>query len=259
MRRTRDSGLVRSPLERLGLGQPPSPSLPQIMDALILYDAPMLDQRFQEAIAMHPDGHARRLLEALPPRVAEGSRLTRRAGVEWDRVTRGGLIDDAFRTRAERFLLETFLYAGEEQIRLKSLMARHAPTREVRALIDDAILIHRELTDTLRKAIVALDDAPAQAPRDRDAGFVGPADPEGDLRQEVEDAIRAMVAKGGKPRVLVLSSNALRHLRDQGLFADEETTVLDVPVQVDMTWPGLRFALLSFDAVALEEIVRGQP
>lgn len=247
---------VRSPLDRLGLNAAPSPGILQIIDALILFDTPLLDQRFQEAIAMHPDAEVRKALEALPPRVAKGSRLTRRAGTEWERVAYGKGLDDAFRNRAERFLLEAFLDAAEQQIRLKSFMSGYAPTREVRELIEDAIDIHRELAEALRKAVSALEEGDPNERHPPDAAYIGPDDQEGDLRLQVEAAVRSMAASRSKPKLLVVSSNAMRHLRDQGLFSDGATDVMGVPVQVDFSWGDRHFALLSFDSAALDEIVK---
>lgn len=249
---------MRSPKEWLSSEAEPSPSLLQVFDALILSDGPILDQRFQEAIAMHPDPAVRKALKALPTRVSEGSRITRRAGVEWERLTGSSALDDEFKRRAERFLLEALLDSAEAQIRLKAFMSRHAPNKETRDLIDSAIDIHRELTQALRHALDRIGDVPDEPTRREGVPYVGPDDASGDLRGQVEDAIRHMSAKGQKPRMLVASSNAVRHLRDQGLFRDQQTTVLGVPVQVEFSWPGVRFALLSYDSASLDEITRSE-
>lgn len=243
--------------ERLGLEDVPSPSLAQVVDALILFDSPILDQRFQEAIAMHPDAKVRAALAALPERVAEGSRLTRRAGVEWERIRGGGaLMEDEFKRRAERFLLEALLESAEIQIQLKAFLASHAPTRDVRDLIDEAIAIHRELAQLLRDALARLGEPRHQGvPPTAHQSYVGHESERGDLRGQVEQAIRAMIGSGQKPKTLLLSANALRHLRDQGLFQDGRPTVLDVPVRVDFSWPGRTFALVSIDNAALDEIM----
>lgn len=256
---------VRRPLsDRLGLEDVPSPSLAQVVDALILFDTPILDQRFQEAIAMHPDPKVRVALAALPERVAEGSRLTRRAGVEWERVTGGGsILEDEFKRRAERFLMEALLESAEIQIQLKTFLAGHAPTRDVRQLVDDAIAIHRELAQVLRDAIARVGEARHQGiPPTARQTYVGQESERGDLRGQVEQAIQAMIGSGQKPKVLLLSANALRHLRDQGFFQDGRPAVLDVPVRVDFSLPGSSFALVSIDNVALDEIMgldKGDP
>ena len=234
--------------------------LMQVVDALILYDTPILDQRFQEAITMHQDPAMRERLRKLPARVALGSRLTRRAGLEWERTTGGGVLDDEFKSRAARFLLEALLDSAEDQIRLKHFLARSAPTEEARRFIDEAILVHRELAGTLREAIKAL--PPAQPdkgdePVPRQPQYISEEREATDLRGQVEGAIRAMVEGGKRPKALVVSDVALRHLRDQGLFHKGEATVLGVPVEVDFTWDGSKYALLSTDTVTLEEILRG--
>jgi len=226
----------------------------QIVDALIMFDDPVLDRRFQEAIAMHPDAKIRAALAALPARVAEGSRITRRAGVEWERATGGSALTDDFQRQAERFLLQALLDGAEAQIRLKTFMARHAPTQPVRALIDEAVAIHRELADALRDALAALEATPGPYAEKHAPPYVGERGEAGDLRGQVEAAIRDMSARGKRPRVLVVSANAMRHLRDQGVLMDSPT-LLDVAVQVDFSWSGSTFALLSYESAPLDEIL----
>lgn len=260
MHGARDFASVPSLREHLGLATAPTPSLLQVVDALILFDGPLLDQRFQDAIAMHPDAKTRSVLAMLPSRVAHGSRITRRAAVEWERTVGGSILEDDFRRRAERFLLEGLLESAETQIRLKTFMSSHAPTAEVRKLVDDAISIHRELTHALREAIgkLADDEAPDE---DSDGAAtkpplaVGAEDPSGDLRGQIESAFHAMQARHQKPRLLVLSTNALRHLRDQGIFPTDVPSFHGVPVQVDFAWSGSAYALLSYDSESLEEIM----
>lgn len=259
--------VVPSLREHLGLATTPTPSLLQVIDALILFDGPILDQRFQDAIAMHPDAKARAALEMLPSRVAQGSRITRRAGVAWERAVGGTVIEDDFRRRAERFLLEGLLESAETQIRLKTFMAWNAPTAEVRKLLDDAIAIHRELTHVLREAIGKLPDEEAPPHHEDESALVarpasrkppvevGAEDPTGDLRTQIEAAFEHMQARRKKPRLLVLSANALRHLRDQGVFQDQNPSFHGVPVQIDFSWSGSTYALMSYDSEALDEIL----
>lgn len=248
--------VVASSLER-----PPNPdaNILQIVDALILYDTPMLDQRFQEAVARHPDPQTRQVLSELPRVVARGSRLTRRAAIEWERVTRGGIVDEDFLRRSERFLLEAFLDSAESQIRLKTFMSRHAPTREVRDIIDDAILVHRDIATAIRGALDALGVSggeDAVGPPKEKAPYLGHEPDVGDLRSNIEAAILRMRADKKKPKMLVVSLTALRHLRDQGLFQDGQPTVMGVPVEVDMAWDAPKYSLRSFDSITLEEILK---
>lgn len=243
--------------DKLGVGpEPAAPSLLQIVDALILSDDPLLDQRFQEAIAMHPDAKVRAALSALPARVAEGSRITRRAGTEWERVTGHSVLDESFKAHAERFLLEALLDSAESQIRLKSFMAAHAPTKEIRDLIDQALGVHHELTESLRDALHKVGPAPPSGGRVRDAPPVGLEGVDANLRAQVENALRSLGSKGRRPRLVVLSPNALRHLRDQGAIGQGEDTILDTPVEVDLSWTGSAFAVLTYDTVPLTEMLR---
>lgn len=234
--------------------QPSGLALLQLADALILFDAPLLDSRFMEVISRHPDAETRAHLSALPPKVGEGSRHTRRAAMEWEAATGGGLIDDAFRDRATRVLLQGLLESAEAQIRLKVFMANHAPNRETREHLDRALAIHYELVSEFRSALDKLGPDPGE--QGRESAYLGTEGAEGELRTRVERAIHQMRNAGHEPRALVLSHTGLRHLRDQGALPPGASELLGVPVEVDLAWDAPKFALLSDSCVPLEEVMR---
>lgn len=237
----------------------PNATISDVIDAVVLYDQPILDHRFAELVSRHPDVHSRERLLGIPFIVTRGARITRAAAFEWERVAPPVLVDDVV-LHAERLLLQAFLDSAEAQIRLKASVARHAPTREVRDLLESAIDLHRDVTRDLRHALRALQDPPAAGADAAGAGgtprCTQAEEDAGDLRGQVEGAIRRMRDGGKQPRLLTLSHVALRHLRDQGCFRDGETTLLGVPVTVDLAWDASEFALHSNEGVPLEEMVR---
>lgn len=230
-------------------------TLLELVDALILFDNLMLDHRFQQAVHDHPVESIRKRLADLPSTLAEGSRQTRRAGVKWEDVT-GTQVDPDTARSSDYFLLNAVLQAAEEQVRLKVFLARRAPTREVRDLLDDALAKHRVLSETLRDALKAL-GAPVP---ERDASWaesapVGVEDASGDLRGQIEREVRHLQHDGTTPKSVHLSPTAVRHLRDQGLFQNGDCTVEGVPVVVELAWTRSEFAISTFDSVPLEELV----
>lgn len=228
-------------------------TLMELIDALILFDNLLLDHRFQQAIRVHPSAEIRKRLEGLPEKLAEGARITRRGGVRWEQVA-GPAVDEELERKAELFLLNAVLQAAEEQIRLKVFLSRHAPTQEVRAILDEALEVHRHLVATLRDALRELPlphvshDWKRQPP-------VAVEALEGDLRGQVESAIRALREDGASPKSVHLSPTAVRHLRDQGLFHDGSSTIDEVPVVVELAWRGSEYAVSTFESVPLEEII----
>lgn len=228
-------------------------TLLELVDALILFDSLMLDHRFQQAIHHHPSKEIQARLAKLPEALAEGARVTRRAAILWESVT-GEAVDDEMVQKAEHFLLNAVLQAAEEQIRLKVFLARHAPTREVREILDHALEIHRVLTTTLRDALKELPVVEEPKPWS-ETRAVAAEHPSGDLRGQLEAQIRGLREKEIAPKVVHLSPTAVRHLRDQGLFRDGASTILEVPVMVELAWTGSEYAISTFESMPLDEII----
>lgn len=225
-----------------------------VVDALLLFDEPILNSRYHGMIARHPEGRVRDDLLRVPALILKAGRAGRAGAEKWMRGTTP-VLDEAFLAWGQRTLLDSFLAMVESQQRLVAYMGRAAPTREAREDFDTMATLHREVAHTLREALAL--QAQAAAPHDaRPRGTRGAQeeDPSGDLRSQVEDAIRTSTRAGHAVRTVMLSATGLRHLRDQGCFKDGETTLGGAPVVVDFSWDAPAFALLSFDAIPLEDI-----
>jgi hypothetical protein len=155
-------------------------------------------------------------------------------------------------------ILDSFLGLVESQLRLLAYVARVAPTQAIRADFDKTLRLHQGVAKTLREALTALANSRPRAVHPPGA-LRGAQEEEfsGDLRGQIESAMRAATEGGHAIRQIILSHTGLRHLRDQGLLGAQETTILDTPVVVDFSWDAPGFALQSFDAIPLEEIVSG--
>jgi hypothetical protein len=244
----RETGRGQGPGERRS-----DATIEEFVDALMLFDEPMLNSRYHGLLLRMSDGEVRDRLAELPGLVLESTRLARRGALEWT-LTRQALQDD-FKKTAERFLLQAFLALAEEQLRHIAFMARSAPTREARQHFDEMSDVHRRIAATLRGVLGANPHPSERPPR----GLRGAQEEEaaGDIRGQIESTIRSFEAIGRRPRTVILSPVGLRHLRDQGLFQDGDSTVLGVSASVDFAWDAPAFAVLTFDLVPLEEILHG--
>lgn len=242
----------------LSIGDPRvDPTIADIVDAMMLLDEPMLNSRYHGLLIRLGSDDARQRLSLLPRLVAKSLHLSRRGSYEWMRT---GLPAEAagLRARSERVLIESFLAMNEQQIRLITFLARSAPTAEVRAYFDEMADLHRQVSGTLRSVLKESGSSgsdEASEPRSSTPYRGVQEESElGDLRGQLEAAIRGARSSGRPVRTILLSHTALRHLRDQGCFADGDTFHMGVPVAVDLAWDVSAFSLLSFEIVPLDEI-----
>lgn len=229
---------------------PDSPVLIQeLVDALLLFDEPMLNSRFHGLLLRDRAPWRQRLLEGLPALVVRSHQHARLAAQGWT----GLRFDARFVARVERALLEAFLSLAESQLRAISFMANSAPAAAPRRSFDEMATIHRRICHDLRAVLQGLASEADFASVRSGVRSVQEEDVGGYLRGQLEEALRERVRRGGVRRI-VLSHTAQRHLRDQGLFRGGETTVEGTPVAIDLSWEGPAFAIEGFDVLPLEEI-----
>jgi hypothetical protein len=229
-------------------------TVPEMVEALLVFDEGILNSRYHGMLARFNPGPMRDELVNLPARILAACRSARAGAEKWNR-SGGYVMDDGFLEWGERTLLDSFLGLVESEMRLLAYIARAAPTQAIRADFNQAVQHHQEAAKTLREALSLL---ARNHPTPISPGAVRGAQEEenmGDLRSQLEAAMRATSARGHAIRHITLSSTGLRHLRDQGLFQDGETTFDGTSVLVDFAWDTPGFALQSFDAIPLEEIV----
>ncbi|MEA3198810.1 MAG: hypothetical protein QOE90_238 [Thermoplasmata archaeon] len=233
-------------------------TIAEMVEALLVFDEPILNSRFHGMLTRHPKGQTRDDLMLLPAKIIQAGRLAHEGSLSWMRKG-NPVLDDAFVEWAERMLLDSFLGMVDSQSRLIAAMARAAPTQESRKSFDQMAEIHREIAHTLRQALTFLakrrHGATALPPHEG-LRSVQEEEAGSDLRGQIETAMRAQILAGRAIRHVTLSPTALRHLRDQGCFRQGETTLGGSPVVVDMGWDASAFVLNTFDAVPLEEIMR---
>lgn len=228
-----------------------------IIEGLLLFDEPMLNRHYHAILRRDQNPERRQLLATLPGMVLRSHQLSRDAAKVWQNVGRGTL-DQSFIEKGEHVVLEAYLGLAENELRLIAFMARSAPTNDARAPFDEMAENHREIAEVLRKALRDLTSGTPPAPQ-HPLRSVQEENAEGDLRGQVEAAIRARRESGRGVRRVVLSHTAQRRLRDQGCFQGEDTTLLGAPVAIDLSWESPAFAIEGYDVVPLEEILAQKP
>ena len=229
-------------------------TLSEMVDALLVFDEPVLNARYHGLMQRLSEGRMRDEMSRLPALIIKSGRVARRGSEKWMGQS-SHVLDEDFLGWGERALLESFLSMTESQLRLIAYMVRSAPTQEVRKDFDEMAQIHREIAHTLRETLSQLvERSTSRRPAGRGSRGVQEEDASGDLRGQIEEAIRDATQAGHAVRLVMLSPTGLRHLRDQGCFKDGQATLGGAPVTVDLSWTTPAFALLSFDAIPLEEI-----
>ncbi|HET6403885.1 MAG TPA: hypothetical protein VFH78_04505 [Candidatus Thermoplasmatota archaeon] len=225
-------------------------TLAELVEALSLFDEPMLHARYHALLARRAKENDD--LARLPALAAKSARLAREGAIRWGRKE-GAMSEDEFYVWAEYTVLDSFLTLAESQLRVLAHIARLSPTADTRAPFDQMVDIHREIVRALRDEIKK--QPKQEATESKRVRIVQEAHAEGDLRGQLEAAIDTAEQKPGRVREIVLSANALRRLRDQGLFRDGDTRLRGHPVAVDLGWDGDVFVIETWDRAPLDEIL----
>lgn len=227
------------------------------MNALCVFDDPIINSRFHEMLERNDGSDVHGLLESVPDRVSAAIERGREGARVW-METRAVFPDGGFVAWSERAVLDSFLTLAENQISMISHISRQAPSKEVRQYFDDMVEGHRNVAQDLRSALKKLDEnGPREIvlPRPPGKRSVQEEEPSGDLRGQLEKAVSRAAKGGAGVRRILLSHGALRHLRDQGCFAQGEFTFAGHPVIIDLGWDEPAFAIQTYELVPLEEIV----
>lgn len=227
------------------------PTVSEMVEALCLYDEPMLNSRYNALLLRRAGDGALSELASLPRLVLESARHARTGALTWE--MREGARVDEFIEWAEHTLLAAFLQLSESQLGIAAHMARLAPDAAVRRPFDSMCATHRYITSTLRKALDST--APPLVDGHAYRRCVQEEEPTGDFRGQLAAALAAAEAAQAGVRRIVLSPVGLRHLRDQGLFRAGQTTIHGHQVAVDFGWDAPAFAIETNDCAPLEEVM----
>jgi hypothetical protein len=226
-----------------------------MVEALYVFTEPLLNSRFHGMLLRRNLSGRESDLGRIPGLVLDCSRMGRRGAEAWTARHTGIAKEAEFVAWAEHTILDGFLSLTEQQLRVISHVARLAPTAEIRTHFDKMAATHREIATTLRSALKTT-SYPSTLPDPIPVGrrSVQEEDPVGDFRSQLESAVRNSQSTGRGVRRIILSHVGLRHLRDQGLFQNNDSQFDGLPVVIDLGWEAPAFVLETYDQVPLEEI-----
>lgn len=216
------------------------------------YDA-LLDQQASSEV--------RDTLSTIRTRAVEESEQLLRTLRDWDRVRAPTHALDGLRDRLRSHLLRDVLLLKKRTAEVVLMAAMQAPTQALRdelvRLADD----DRVSADFVRRLLdvpVVPERLPLKTDADPAEGAHNDVPHDGLISPCVRHAIESIRARGEVPTRLTLSSNALRHLRDEGFVEAATGTAFGLPVTVDFGWRGRCFAILTNECVSLAELYTAQ-
>lgn len=233
-----------------------SPPAQQLLLQLLLYKSVFMGQSFRELAMRERPEIGRALLRIHFESAAEAAGLAL-AVHEWDRHPRSdeGLAR-AGRDAQDRFLVDLVtLKEGVVDVGLTAAML--APSSELRGRFARLVDLDRRHADAIR-ALLGMRTttaALAEASRHGEPLGVGRGDGNEKLSWRILRAIEGMRAAGGRPAVLALSRAALQEARNEGIVDPTTGRAFDLPVDVDLAWTGVCFALESEERIGCAEFV----
>lgn len=159
-------------------------------------------------------------------------------------------------TRAR--LLGDLLRLKEVSTEAALAAAAHAPTEALRRELVRLADLDRKHADEMRPLLGARTieecvqrEVPASEPLGAHAG----REPGSSLAKSIENALTRLRRAGEDAARIVVSGNALRHLRDEGAIDARHGTAFGLPVDVDFGWSDECFAFVTKGRVSLAEII----
>lgn len=172
----------------------------------------------------------------------------------WDKMSEEGraqrvtdkvlerLLDDMLNLKKSS--TEVFLGAGVD-----------SPTEEMRREFLELADIDRKHAEALRAALgIRLPGDPSSATHGFADVHTGPFPP-GTITRTIKGALEQARTAGHEPIRIVLSSMALRHLRDEGSVLPRQGNIFGLPADIDFSWESEAFSITSRARASLSEIV----
>lgn len=225
----------------------------RLVNALMLYKSMFAGPWF-EALSKEEAPDKKEIYEQIMDETSEQAEMAFDLLHRWDGMAEEGrtqrvtdqvlkrLLDDMLNLKKSS--TEVFLSAGID-----------SPTEEMRREFLDLADIDRRHAEALRAALgVRLPDDPS-SPTQGYAGVHSGPFPAGTLSRTLKGALEQARDAGHEPIRIVLSSMALRHLRDEGSVVPRQGNVFGLPADVDFSWESEAFSITSRANVSLAEIV----
>lgn len=229
---------------------------PRALQALLapplLYKAMFLGEWFESVTRLETSADVRSRLVAMSRDTLEEALQLIGAVETWSHRLPAPEEGDDLAQRLRRLLLQDLIVMKEGSTEAVLVLAMRAPTLELRERLLALADRDRVHADELRRLIKA-ERARIPAPPDTAVGVHVGRDG-GSLRRAMQAARERLAKLGEAPVRVVVSAEALRHLKDEGAVTDEGT-ILDLPADVEFGWRGECFAFMTDERVRLAELL----
>jgi hypothetical protein len=175
----------------------------------------------------------------------------------WDEMAESEQLE-AVTSQVLKRLLDDMLTLKKSSTEVFLRAGLSSPSDEMRREFLDLADIDRRHADALRGALgvhLPTDRSSLPPPRSGYSGVHAGPFPAGTLSDALRAALEEARTSGHEPVRIVLSSMALRHLRDEGSVAPRQGDVFGLPVDIDFSWEQEAFSIASRARVSLAEIV----
>lgn len=247
-------GPTQDTLERLG------PEMQDLLRELLLHKSIFVGESFVTLATRGDAEEGRQFRRVFDETVQEGIDACRRLE-EWDRLPHDREKVEAVAKDVRRNLLDALIVLKELSTEAFLSAAMAAPSAALRTEIIRLADIDRAHADDLRAIVGAsrvIEKLPALESPEAWTSYGAHAGrhAEGTLGRSIRETLDALAGAQVKPARLVLSSVALRHLRDEGHL--RENLAFGLPVDVDLGWGGETYAITTRERVSLAEILTAQ-
>lgn len=236
------------------------PPLRDLLRELLLHKSLFVSDWFL-TLAAHDDAEEARVFRRIGTETLHEGREASAELEAWSRVHVDPDRTERVADEVRQTLIQALIALKEASTEAFLHAAMNAPTERIRDNLTNLADIDRRHADELRvvlgTATVADKLAKARAmERDLACGAHQGRYLPGTLGQSVRRTLVRLRERDAEPTRIIVSAESLRHLRDEGLV--EENTVLGLPVDVEMSWAGEGFAVLTGERVTLAEIITAQ-
>jgi hypothetical protein len=233
-----------------------SPPMRKLIKALLLYKTMFAGPWF-EALSMEEDPETRALYRRIMTETTQQAQRAADLLHRWD-ATDGHEQMEGVTNQVLKRLLDDMLSLKKSSTEVFLGAGIGAPTEELRREFLDLADIDRRHAESLRAALgvhLPNDLSAGSTPRKGYAGVRAGPFPPGTLSGTLRSTLEEARVSGHEPTRIVLSSMALRHLRDEGSVAPHQGDVFGLPADIDFSWEDEAFTIISRGRVSLAEIV----
>lgn len=232
-----------------------APPMKNLMNALLLYKSMFVGPWFT-ALAREEEPKTSAAYERISKDTAEQARRAAELIRQWGDHPQRGAAEEVTKQVLTR-LLEDMLELKKNSTEVFLAAGIRSPTEELRRQFLDLARMDRQHADILRELLGIRIPKGGKRARDKPSDIgpqVGPF-AAGTLSGRLHKAFEDVREHGHDPSRLVVSSECLRHLRDEGVVKPHQGDIFGVPVDIDFSWEGDAFAITSKERLSLAEIV----